>query len=147
MPRPSSISESPAGRYEIQVESFGYRYRPTPPEATLAIDLRLALPSLTSTPESDALTGLYPRVAAGVLALPGVLGLLDNAETLALALYRLHSPPRGQRWLTRVCFGSETGRHRSVALATALRNRLARRGIGTSILHHDILRPLPDTGR
>jgi UPF0042 nucleotide-binding protein len=125
---------------KVVVESFGHRHGPIPTSTHIVLDLRTCLPDPTTDPDIRALTGLYPKVHAHMLALPGAGAVLAGLGDLTVALYHLHDP-RLKR--VNVAIGSTWGRHRSVALANALTRTLNDQGIPTEVTHRDILHPLP----
>lgn len=100
--------------------SFGFRHG-VPPQADMVFDARF-LPNPFFVPELKAFTGLDPRVAAYVLDRPETWEFLDRiVELLEFLLPRFQR--EGRSYLT-VAVGCTGGKHRSVALAHALEERL-----------------------
>ena len=105
----------------VSVLSFGYRYG-IPPQADLVFDVRF-LPNPFFVPELKAFNGRDPRVAAFVLERPETKAFLD--QIVALCEFLLpHFQREGKAYLT-VAIGCTGGKHRSVAVAHALAERMA----------------------
>ncbi|HSP18771.1 MAG TPA: RNase adapter RapZ, partial [Myxococcaceae bacterium] len=114
--------------------SFGYRYG-VPPQADLVFDLRF-LPNPYFVPELKALTGLDPRVSQFVLERSETQEFLGRIVDLAQFLFPRYQR-EGKAYLT-VAMGCTGGKHRSVAVATALAARLGAGGAGVQLQHRDI---------
>ncbi len=114
--------------------SFGYRYG-LPPEADLVFDLR-CLPNPHFQEELRPLSGLDPRVLQFLLGQPAVQAYLERFwEFLRSTLpYYLQE---GKAYLT-IAFGCTGGRHRSVAVAEHLAQRLRGEGREITVRHRDI---------
>lgn len=118
----------------VTVLSFGYRYG-VPPAAELLFDVRF-LPNPHFEPTLRPKTGLDAEVAAYVLEHPRteeLLGRLEDFLRYLLARY----DEEGKAYLT-VAIGCTGGRHRSVAVATALAGRLRAGGREVNVQHRDV---------
>jgi UPF0042 nucleotide-binding protein len=116
--------------------SFGYKYG-LPTDADLAFDCRF-LPNPFFVEELRAKTGLDPAVADYVLKRDDTQELLERLEgllTFALPRYQRE----GKSYLT-IAVGCTGGRHRSVVLVEALRQRLEATGVRVLVRHRDVER-------
>ncbi len=119
---------------QTSVVSFGYKHG-IPLDVDLVFDCRF-LPNPYWVEGLRGLSGLDEPVR------DYVLGQAETREFLAKVddLLRMLVPAfvrEGKSYLT-VAMGCTGGRHRSVALAVALADRLAAGGIGASVFHRDI---------
>jgi UPF0042 nucleotide-binding protein len=105
----------------ISILSFGYRYG-VPPQADLVFDLRF-LPNPYFVPEMKGLTGKHPQVARFVLERPEAQLFLEKVIDLCRFLFP-HYHKEGKAYLT-VALGCTGGKHRSVAIARELYQRLS----------------------
>jgi UPF0042 nucleotide-binding protein len=104
----------------VTVMSFGFKYG-VPSNADLVFDVRF-LPNPYFVPELKAFTGKDPRVAAYVIDRPDTWEFLDRvADLLAFLLPRYQR--EGKSYLT-VAIGCTGGKHRSVAIAQVLADRV-----------------------
>lgn len=104
----------------VTVMSFGFKYG-VPSNADLVFDVRF-LPNPFFVPELKAHTGKEPAVAHYVLDRPDSWAFLDKAfELLEFLVPRYQK--EGKSYLT-VAIGCTGGKHRSVAIAQALHERL-----------------------
>jgi UPF0042 nucleotide-binding protein len=104
----------------VSVMSFGFKYG-VPSNADLVLDVRF-LPNPFFVPELKAFTGREPNVAAFVLDRPDAWVFLDKAyDMLEFLIPRFQR--EGKSYLT-VAIGCTGGKHRSVAIAHALTQRL-----------------------
>jgi UPF0042 nucleotide-binding protein len=104
----------------LTVMSFGFKYG-VPSNADLVFDVRF-LPNPYFVPELKALTGKDERVSAYVIDRPDAWEFLDRvAELLGFLLPRFQR--EGKSYLT-VAIGCTGGKHRSVAIAKVLADRL-----------------------
>ncbi|EYF08608.1 RNase adapter RapZ [Chondromyces apiculatus] len=120
-----------------RVVSFGYKYG-VPLDADLLFDVRF-LDNPYFVPELRPLTGNDPPVRDYILQNPDALAFADRVEQLLL-----FSVPRyareGKSYLT-IGIGCTGGRHRSVALATLLGERLrGKTGLPVAVIHRDLAR-------
>jgi UPF0042 nucleotide-binding protein len=128
------FGESGASLPSLTVISFGYRYG-IPPQADLVLDLRF-LPNPYFVPELKPLTGEDPRVARYVLERPETQEFLNRIVDLATFLFPRYQR-EGKAYLT-VALGCTGGKHRSVAVAAALAQRLGAGRPDVQLQHRDI---------
>jgi UPF0042 nucleotide-binding protein len=117
----------------VSVMSFGYRYG-LPPQADLVVDVRF-LPNPYFVPGMRERTGREPDVAAYVLEREEAQGFLERVLGLTrflLPLYRRE----GKSYLT-VAIGCTGGRHRSVAIARALAEKISQDGTSVRVWDRD----------
>lgn len=116
----SRFSSGPAGQLTVTMMSFGFKYG-VPSNADLVFDVRF-LPNPYFVPELKALTGKDARVARYVLEQPDAAEFIDRVLELLLFLLPRYQR-EGKAYLT-VAVGCTGGKHRSVAIAQALAERL-----------------------
>ncbi len=126
--------DHPEAGMQTRVVSFGYKHG-LPVDVDLVLDCRF-LPNPHWVEELRPLTGLDAAVRTYVLGqdhaaeflqhLDGLLGLLVPA-------YRAE----GKSYLT-LAFGCTGGRHRSVAIAEEVANRLRAHGTVPTVVHRDV---------
>ena len=117
----SRFSTSSLGGPSLSVVSFGYRYG-IPPQADLVFDVRF-LPNPYFVPELKSFTGREPQVAKFVLEREETQAFLAKLTDMCEFLLP-HYEHEGKAYLT-VAIGCTGGKHRSVAVAHALAERLA----------------------
>jgi UPF0042 nucleotide-binding protein len=120
----------------VSLVSFGYKYG-LPTDADLAFDCRF-LPNPFFVEELRPRTGLDQPVADYVLKRDDTqefLRHLDALLTFALPRYQRE----GKSYLT-IAIGCTGGRHRSVTLVEAVRQRLEAAGVRVLVRHRDIER-------
>jgi UPF0042 nucleotide-binding protein len=125
----------------IQVMSFGYKYGP-PPEADLLVDVRF-LNNPYFQDRLRHLDGETPDVREFVFADPHAEPFLDKLMDWLAFVLPLYEK-EGKAYLT-IAVGCTGGRHRSVAMARALFERLARRHPEVGLTHRDIGQDLHHT--
>jgi UPF0042 nucleotide-binding protein len=104
----------------VTVMSFGFKYG-VPSNADLVFDVRF-LPNPYFVPELKAFTGRDPRVSAFVIDRPDTWEFLDQVSAmLQFLLPRFQK--EGKSYLT-VAIGCTGGKHRSVAIAHVLGERV-----------------------
>ncbi len=118
----------------ISLLSFGYRYG-VPPDADLVFDVRF-LPNPNFVPAYKSLTGKDRRVAQYVFAFPQAKEFMNRIVKLLLYLLP-HYIREGKSYLT-IGFGCTGGRHRSVAIAQAVREKLTGSKYEVKISHRDL---------
>lgn len=118
----------------ISMVSFGYRFG-LPADSDLVFDVRF-LPNPNFVPQYKPLTGRNRRVARYIQSFPQTREFIDRISDL-LAYLIPHFIREGKSYLT-IGFGCTGGRHRSVALAEAVRERLARQGFRARVVHRDL---------
>jgi UPF0042 nucleotide-binding protein len=122
------------GQLGVTIVSFGFRGG-LPTHADLVFDVRF-LPNPFFVPELKAFPGTDPRVASFVLGKPDAVQFLDRiTDLLAFLLPRYRE--EGKSYLT-VAIGCTGGKHRSVALAGALAERLEGAGQPVRLWHRDV---------
>ncbi len=124
-----------AGRpMTVTIVTFGYKFG-VPYELDLLFDLRF-LPNPHFVPELKPYTGDDPRVREYVMARPDSEEFLSRLlEFLEFLLPRYKS--EGKSYLT-IGFGCTGGRHRSVAIALMVAERLRPRGYEVNVKHRDM---------
>jgi UPF0042 nucleotide-binding protein len=118
----------------VTLVSFGFRAG-IPSHADLVLDVRF-LPNPFFVPELKPYPGTDARVRDWVLAHEDAQHFLEKAADLAgflIPRYRAE----GKTYLT-VAIGCTGGRHRSVALAAELAERLGRQGVPVRVWHRDV---------
>jgi UPF0042 nucleotide-binding protein len=118
----------------VTLVSFGFRGG-IPSHADLVFDARF-LPNPYFVPELRPFPGSDPRVRDYVLGQPDTAAFLARLEDLAdflIPRYRAE----GKTYLT-VAVGCTGGRHRSVAIANELAERLRARGVPVRVWHRDV---------
>lgn len=120
----------------LSVMSFGFKYG-VPSNADMVLDVRF-LPNPFFVPELKAFTGREPNVASFVLDRPDSWVFLDKTYELLEFLVPRYQR-EGKSYLT-VAIGCTGGKHRSVAIAHALiqRIRLAPFGEHAQLWDRDI---------
>lgn len=110
----------------LTVMSFGFKYG-VPSNADMVLDVRF-MPNPYFVPELKALTGKDPRVASFVLDRPDAWVFLDKTYELLEFLVPRYQK-EGKSYVT-VAIGCTGGKHRSVAVAHALTQRLKQSNFG-----------------
>lgn len=116
------------------VVSFGYKYG-LPLDADLVVDVRF-LPNPHWIPELREMTGRDPEVRDYVLGQEGAEEFLDRYTEL-LKIIGAGYTRESKRYLT-LAVGCTGGKHRSVAIAEQLADRLTGLGIHTAVAHRDL---------
>lgn len=123
---------------QVTLLSFGYKYG-LPPDAGLALDVR-GLPNPFYEPELKQLCGLDEPVRRFVLEKPQTQAYLAAARPLLLQTLQL-GEARGCTAYT-AAVGCTGGRHRSVAIAEALRQAVEAAGYPCRCEHRCVNRGL-----
>ena len=121
-------------RMTIQVLSFGYKYG-LPHDADLVVDVRF-LPNPFYVSQLRQKDGRDPEVSTYVLEREEAREFMDRYIDLLKMLIPLYRQ-EGKSYLT-LAVGCTGGRHRSVAVASALHNRLKQMDIHTTLIFRDI---------
>ena len=121
-------------RLRATIVSFGFKYG-IPVDADLVADMRF-LPNPHWDPTLRPMSGLDEPVRDEVLTRPEAIGFLDRYEDL-LASLTGNFVSEGKRFLT-IALGCTGGRHRSVAMAQALADRLDAYDVDTMVVHRDL---------
>jgi RNase adapter protein RapZ len=123
-----------ARRLRVTVLSFGFKYG-LPPDADFVLDARF-LPNPYWVPELREHTGREEAVSQYVLGQAGALAFVETYARLinstAAGFER-----EGKRYLT-VAVGCTGGKHRSVAIAEELADRLRRSRLSAKTQHRDL---------
>jgi UPF0042 nucleotide-binding protein len=121
-------------RLGVTVVSFGFRFG-IPTHADMVLDVRF-LPNPYFIPELKPHPGTDPRVAGFVLGQPDAKAFLERlGELFGFLLPRYRT--EGKSYLT-IAIGCTGGKHRSVALAGALAERLEAAGQPVRLWHRDV---------
>lgn len=128
--------ERSPGEIQLTILSFGYK-RGIPFQSDLVFDIRF-LPNPHFEPHLRELTGNDAPVAEYMNQQPETAEILQKLEDLLEYLLPRYSR-EGKSYLT-VAIGCTGGRHRSVAVANALRERLSAKGHRVSAVHRDVHR-------
>lgn len=123
-----------ARRLRVTVLSFGFKYG-LPPDADFVLDARF-LPNPYWVPELRDHTGQDEAVSNYVLGQHGAADFLDAYAQL-IASTAPGFEREGKRYLT-VAVGCTGGKHRSVALAEELANRLGQVRLFAHAQHRDL---------
>ena len=128
------FGEEGNGQPNLTLVSFGYRYG-VPPQADLLLDARF-LPNPYFVPQLKGLTGLDRRVSEYVLQADGASEFLARVQSLCEFLFPRYQR-EGKAYLT-LGLGCTGGKHRSVALAEELLQRLSSSFPRIRAQHRDI---------
>ncbi|QGN59361.1 RNase adapter RapZ [Nostocoides sp. HKS02] len=121
-------------RVRIAVMSFGFKYG-VPLDADFVFDMRF-LPNPFWIPELRGFTGQDAAVADYVMSQEGAGEFVDRVVALMQPVIAGYVR-EGRRYVT-VAVGCTGGKHRSVAVAEALRTELATREVATFVVHRDL---------
>ncbi|MDT4916841.1 MAG: RNase adapter protein RapZ [Pseudonocardiales bacterium] len=124
----------PRAALRATVVSFGYKYG-LPVDADLVVDVRF-LPNPHWIPELRDLTGRDAEVRDYVLGQEGAEEFLDRYTEL-LEIIGAGYTRESKRYLT-LAVGCTGGKHRSVAIAEQLADRLTGLEIQTTVVHRDL---------
>lgn len=130
----NAVGHGEARPVQVTVMSFGFKYG-LPVDADFVADCRF-LPNPHWEPELRPLTGQDTAVAGFVLRQPGAGPFLDGfVSALAVVLdgYRAEN----KRYAT-IALGCTGGKHRSVALAEELADRIAGEHVSIKVVHRDL---------
>jgi UPF0042 nucleotide-binding protein len=121
-------------RLRIAVMSFGFKYG-IPLDADLVFDMRF-LPNPFWIPELRAKNGTDPAVSTYVMNKRGAAEFLDRVVDLMQPMI-VGYQREGRRYVT-LSVGCTGGKHRSVAIAEALAERLNSEDVATILVHRDL---------
>lgn len=121
-------------RILVSVASFGFRYGVLP-DADLVFDVRF-LPNPQYVPKLKPRTGRDPAVRRYIDSFPETREFTKRVSDLLLYLLP-HYMREGKSYLT-IGVGCTGGRHRSVAMAQNLAERLGREGYKVKVTHRDV---------
>jgi UPF0042 nucleotide-binding protein len=129
------FSEQGAARHLLTIVSFGFKYG-LPPDADLVADMRF-LPNPFWVEELRPLTGEDDAVRAYVLEAPGAQEFIDAYERAMHPV--LEGYQRENKRHSVLAIGCTGGKHRSVAIARELAQRLATMpGVAVRVAHRDL---------
>jgi len=128
------FAESDGPRLRIAVMSFGFKYG-IPLDADLVFDMRF-LPNPFWIPELRAKNGTEAAVSAYVMSKQGAAEFVDRVVDLMQPMI-LGYQHEGRRYIT-LSVGCTGGKHRSVAVAEALAERLNGDDVATILVHRDL---------
>jgi len=120
----------------VSLVSFGFKHG-IPTSTDLLFDVRF-MSNPHFVPELKALTGQDAAVRQFLTKLDEYHDLLQKVEDLLLFLLPRYS--RENRSYVSVAVGCTGGRHRSVAVAEELANRLQKADWSVRVIHRDIAR-------
>lgn len=118
-------------RLQVAVESFGFKHG-LPLDADMVFDVRF-LPNPHWDDALRPLTGHDPKVSDYVLETSSGSDFVDRVEELLVSLLPQYEA-EGRSYLT-VAIGCTGGRHRSVAVAEELAERLRSHGVAVRATH------------
>ncbi len=119
---------------QATVMSFGFKYG-LPLDADVVLDCRF-LPNPHWVEDLRAQSGLDDPVRDYIFSRPGAAEFLDRSDEL-LSIVRAGYLEEGKRFLM-LAIGCTGGRHRSVAMAVALADRLVDAGVDVRVIHRDL---------
>jgi UPF0042 nucleotide-binding protein len=129
------FSEQGAARHSLTIVSFGFKYG-LPPDADLVADMRF-LPNPFWVEELRPLTGEDDAVRAYVLEAPGAQDFIDAYERALRPV--LEGYQRENKRHSVLAIGCTGGKHRSVAVARELAQRLTTiPGVAVRVAHRDL---------
>ena len=123
-----------AAQLRLAVMSFGFKYG-VPLDADFVHDLRF-LPNPFWVPELRPLTGRDQPVAEFVLSQPGAKEFVEDVAHLMDSVVKGFIR-EGRRYVT-LAVGCTGGKHRSVAIAEQLAQRLHTDTVDTFLVHRDL---------
>jgi RNase adapter protein RapZ len=121
-------------RLRIAVMSFGFKYG-IPLDADLVFDMRF-LPNPFWIPELRAKNGTEPEVSTYVMGKQGAREFVDRVVDLMQPMI-VGYQREGRRYIT-LSVGCTGGKHRSVAVAEALADKLNGDDVATILVHRDL---------
>jgi RNase adapter protein RapZ len=130
----SAFGSEVAPTLRATVLSFGFKYG-LPLDADMVVDVRF-LPNPHWIPELRDFTGKDAAVRDYVLSQAGAAEFLDRYHDL-LQLIGAGYQREGKRYLT-LAVGCTGGKHRSVAMAEQLADRLGNDGVKVTVVHRDL---------
>jgi UPF0042 nucleotide-binding protein len=129
---------SEGSRLQVGIISFGYKYG-IPLEADMVVDVRF-LPNPNFVSELKNLTGLDPKVRDYVMKYRSTRAFFAKLTSFLQFLLPLYTK-EGKAYFT-LALGCTGGRHRSVAVAEAIKRSLPK-PVAPIVVHRDISRPFP----
>ena len=132
----AAFEDTTSQRLRVAIESFGFKHG-MPLDADVVMDVRF-LPNPHWDEALRPLTGHDPAVRDFVLERTQTSSFLDQFEGLIASLLPQYEA-EGKSYLT-IALGCTGGRHRSVAIAEEIADRLRARGFAASTSHRDLSR-------
>ncbi len=130
----SAFAGAETDRLQATVVSFGFKYG-IPVDADMVADMRF-LPNPFWDARLRPMSGQDSAVRESVLGQPDAVAFLDGYEQL-LASLTDGFVREGKRFIT-LALGCTGGRHRSVAMADALAERLRSHQVSVLVVHRDL---------
>lgn len=130
----SMIAEATQVRLRMAVVSFGFKYG-VPLDADVVFDMRF-LPNPFWIPELRSFNGLDAPVSEYVLSRPGAVEFLERLDSVLQVMIEGYLS-EGRRYVT-VAIGCTGGKHRSVAVAQALSDRIGTAEVSVMTFHRDL---------
>ena len=134
------IPEMDREQMNLVLSSFGYK-RGVPVDADIVIDMRF-VENPFYYEDMRYLSGFDAPVREFVLKQPYVKQFLDQLEQTISDMLPLFEAQ--DKHILRICFGCTGGRHRSVAAAEDMADRMRTHGYAVRIYHRDVKRELQD---
>lgn len=128
------VHERSQDELHVNLVSFGYKHG-LPLDVDVVLDCRF-LPNPHWVEELRPLTGLDDDVRAYVLGQDVAASFVDRVDDL-LAVVLPAQEAQGRSYLS-IAFGCTGGRHRSVAIAEAVAERLRSHGFAPTVSHRDL---------
>lgn len=128
------VHERSQDELHVNLMSFGYKHG-LPLDVDVVLDCRF-LPNPHWVDELRPLTGLDDDVRAYVLGHDVAASFLEKVDDL-LAVVLPAQEAQGRSYLS-IAFGCTGGRHRSVAIAEAVAERLRAHGYAPTVSHRDL---------
>lgn len=120
---------------QLTIQSFGFKYG-VPTDVDLVVDMRF-IPNPFWEPDLRALTGVDPTVKDYVMSREGVSEFLDRYVKALEPVFAGYQ--RENKRHASLAIGCTGGKHRSVAIARELADRLALLpGVNLSVKHRDL---------
>jgi RNase adapter protein RapZ len=132
----SAFSDVGSTQMQIAVESFGFKHG-LPLDADIVMDVRF-LPNPFWDEHLRPLTGHDAAVRDFVIERSTTSGFLDSFDTMLRTVMPGYQA-EGRSYLT-IAIGCTGGRHRSVAIAEEIAERLRARGLAVRTSHRDVIR-------
>lgn len=130
----------PARHLQCVIITFGVLHGEPPEGDGYTVDLRTRLRNPHENPAMRHLTGLDQAVFDHVMNTDGVEEIVADTVSRAVSDLKHWGNPHGR--ICRVFVCCRGGRHRSVAVAEEIADRLYQRGIGVQVEHRDIKKPI-----
>jgi len=123
---------------QVNILSFGFKYG-IPPDADLVVDVRF-LPNPYFVPDLKHLDGEAREIQDFIFGAPEAREFIARYTELIDYLLPLYE--REGKANVSIAVGCTGGRHRSVAIARTIYDRLAKGRRGVGLIHRDIRQPI-----